>query len=57
MDLTIYEYNEDVLNEADLTLGAVLAEVLLTLDMQPDPQDEWLAQIADWEDGLGSAVP
>jgi hypothetical protein len=57
MDLTIYEYNEDVLNEAELTLGAILAEVLLTLDMQPDPQDESLAQIADWEDGLGSAVP
>ncbi|MCP4418059.1 MAG: hypothetical protein GY805_15660, partial [Chloroflexi bacterium] len=49
----IYEYNEDVFSEATLTMGASLAEVLLSQEMQPDKQDEWLSQIADWERGLG----
>jgi uncharacterized Zn finger protein len=53
LDEWVYEYNEDVLSEANVTLGAVLAEVLLTLDLEPGEQVEWLAQIADWEDGLG----
>lgn len=53
LDEWVYEYNEDILIEANLTLGAVLAEVLLTLDLEPGEQVEWLDQIADWEDGLG----
>ena len=53
MDEWVYEYNVDVLDEANLTLGATLAEVLLSLDLQPDQQGKWLAQIADWADALG----
>jgi len=53
LDDYIYEYNEDVFSEATLTMGAALAEVLLSQDMQPDEQEEWLGIIADWEDGLG----
>jgi uncharacterized Zn finger protein len=49
----IYEYNEDVFSEANLTLGAALAEVLLSRDMPPQEREEWLDQIADWEEGLG----
>ena len=53
LDEWVYEYNDDVLNEANLTLGATLAEVLLSLDMKPKQQERWLAQIDDWEDALG----
>jgi uncharacterized Zn finger protein len=53
LDEWVYEYNTDVFDEANLDLGAALAEVLLSLDMQPDQQEAWLAQIADWEDALG----
>ena len=53
LDEWVYEYNEDVWGEADLLLGAALAEVLLSLDMKPKQQKEWLAQIADWEEELG----
>jgi uncharacterized Zn finger protein len=53
LDEWVYEYNEDVLSEASVTLGAVLAEVLLTLDLEPGEQVEWLDQIADWQDDLG----
>ena len=53
IDEWVYEYNVDVLDEANLTLGATLAEVLLSLDLQPDQQEKWLAQIAVWEDALG----
>ncbi|MCP4415112.1 MAG: SWIM zinc finger domain-containing protein [Chloroflexi bacterium] len=53
LDDYIYEYNEDVFSEATVTMGALLAEVLLSLDMQPDEQVNWLDKMADWEDGLG----
>ncbi|MFZ0544029.1 MAG: SWIM zinc finger family protein [Candidatus Promineifilaceae bacterium] len=53
LDEWVYEYNQDVLSEANLTLGAVLAEVLLTLDLEPGKQNKWLDQIADWEGDLG----
>lgn len=53
LDEWVYEYNMDVFDETNLTLGAALAEVLLSLEMKPDQQAEWLAQIADWEDALG----
>jgi len=53
LDEWVYEYNMDLFEEANLTLGTALAEVLLSLDMQPDQQEEWLAQIADWEEALG----
>jgi uncharacterized Zn finger protein len=53
LDEWVYEYNEEVLSEANVTLGAALAEVLLTLDLEPDKQVEWLEQIADWQDDLG----
>jgi uncharacterized Zn finger protein len=35
LDEWVYEYNQDVLYEAALTLGAVLAEVLLSLELTP----------------------
>ena len=53
LDDYIYEYNEDVFSEATTTMGASLAEVLLSLDISPDEQVAWLDQISDWEDGLG----
>jgi uncharacterized Zn finger protein len=53
LDEWVYEYNMDLFEEANLTLGTALAEVLLGLDMQPDQQAEWLAQIANWEEALG----
>jgi uncharacterized Zn finger protein len=53
LDDYIYEYNEDAFGDAALTLGAALAEVLLSRDMPPEEQEEWLDQIADWEKALG----
>lgn len=53
LDEYIYEYNEDAFDNAALTLGAALAEVLLSRDMPPEEQEEWLVQIADWEEALG----
>lgn len=49
----VYEYNEDVLGEANLTLGAALAEVLLSLTLTPPQQQAWLDQIKAWEAKLG----
>ncbi len=49
----IYEYNEDAFGDAALTLGVALAEVLLCRDMPSEEQEEWLDQIADWEEALG----
>lgn len=53
LDDYIYEYNEDAFGDATLTLGAALAEVLLSRDMPPEEQEKWLEQIADWEKALG----
>ena len=54
LDEWVYEYNEDMFYEANLTLGAVLAEVLLSLDLRPDQQEEWLNQISGWQDELSN---
>ena len=48
----VYEYNQDVLYEAELTLGAVLAEVLLSLELTPKEQKKWLDKIEEWAEGL-----
>ncbi len=53
LDDYIYEYNEDAFGDATLTLGAILTEVLLSRDMPPEEQEEWLDRIADWEEALG----
>lgn len=53
LDEWIYEYNEDVFDEAGLIIGATLAEILLSLDLQPDEKTGWLTQIADWHKSLG----
>ncbi|KAA3662972.1 MAG: hypothetical protein DWQ04_11900, partial [Chloroflexi bacterium] len=53
LDEWVYEYNEDVFNEANLTLSAVLAEIILSQTLNPEQEDDWLAQITDWEDALG----
>jgi len=53
LDEWVYEYNMEVFAEANVTLGAVLAECLLSRDMEPDQQAKWLEQIDDWEDSLG----
>lgn len=53
LDDYIYEYNEDAFGDAAFTLGAALAEVLLSRDMPPEEQEEWLDQIANWEEALG----
>lgn len=48
----IYEYNEDQIYVAGLDLGAALAEVLLSLDMQPIQTAEWLGRIETWEEDI-----
>jgi len=53
LDEWVYEYNEDVLSEANLELGAVLAEIILSQTLNSTQKDEWLAQITDWEEALG----
>jgi uncharacterized Zn finger protein len=53
LDEWVYEYNEDVLGEAALTLGAALAEALLSLELTPQDEAEWLEQIEAWAEGLG----
>lgn len=53
LDDYFYEYNEDNFGIATLTLDAALAEVLLSQDMSSEVQEKWLAQIADWEKGVG----
>ncbi len=52
LDEWVYEYNEDIINEASLTLGAILAEVLLSLEFNQAEKEKWLAQIADWTEAL-----
>ena len=52
LDDYILEFNEDVIGEAGLLLGAALAEVLLSQDLSPAEQTEWLGQIAVWDKGL-----
>ncbi|MBP6804559.1 MAG: hypothetical protein KA362_10660, partial [Chloroflexi bacterium] len=52
LDEWVYEYNQDVLYEAELTLGAVLAEVLLSLELTPKEQKKWLDKIEEWSEGL-----
>ena len=49
LDDWIIEYNEDQIYLAGLDLGAALAEVLLSMDMQPDQTAEWLDRIETWE--------
>lgn len=53
LDEWVYEYNQDVLYEAAQTLGAALAEVLLSLELTPQEEAEWLEQIEEWAEGLG----
>ena len=53
LDEWVYEYNEDVFGEANLELGTALAEIILSQTLSPDQEDDWLAQITDWEDTLG----
>ncbi|MGB4871924.1 MAG: hypothetical protein WBP47_17845, partial [Candidatus Promineifilaceae bacterium] len=48
----VYEYNQDVFYEADLTLGVTLAEVLLSLELTPKEQKKWLDKIEEWSEGL-----
>lgn len=52
LDEWVYEYNQDALYEAELTLGAVLAEVLLSLELTPKEQKKWLDKIEEWAEGL-----
>ena len=49
LDEWVYEYNMDVLAEASLILGAVLAECLLSRDLDAHQQEKWLKQIKTWE--------
>jgi uncharacterized Zn finger protein len=42
------ESNEDVLNEAENDLGALLAEALLSQQLSPEQRDQWLARVEDW---------
>jgi uncharacterized Zn finger protein len=53
LDEWVYEYNQDVLYEANLALGAALAEVLLSLELTPEEEAEWLEQIEAWAEELG----
>lgn len=52
LDEWVYEYNEDIIDEASLTVGAILAEVLLSLELNQADKEKWLAQIADWTEAL-----
>jgi len=53
LDEWVYEYNEDPLYEDAQQLGAVLAEVLLSLNLSPDEKDEWKKRINYWEGQIG----
>ncbi len=53
LDEWVYEYNEEEFNEANLALGAVLAEIILSQTLNPNQEKEWRAQITDWEEALG----
>lgn len=52
LDEWVYEYNVDIIDEASLSLGAVLAEVLLSLELNQAEKEKWLAQIADWAEAM-----
>ncbi|MEW5985960.1 MAG: SWIM zinc finger family protein [Chloroflexota bacterium] len=48
----VHEVNEDVLGEATVTIGARLAEVLLSLDLTPDERRDWQKRIGQWDKAL-----
>jgi uncharacterized Zn finger protein len=52
LDEWIYEYNMEVIDEAGISLGARLAEVLLSLELNQADKEKWLAQIADWAEAV-----
>lgn len=52
LDEWVYDYNQDVIDEAGLSLGAALAEVLLSLELNQEEEEKWLDQIADWSEAL-----
>ncbi|KAA3663502.1 MAG: hypothetical protein DWQ04_10495 [Chloroflexi bacterium] len=52
LDEWVYEYNEDVFSEGNLELGAALAEIILSQTLNSTQEDEWRAQITDWEAAL-----
>ncbi|MCP4360736.1 MAG: SWIM zinc finger domain-containing protein [Chloroflexi bacterium] len=54
LDEWVYEYNMDSLAEDAHLLGAALAEVLLSLELFPDDQEEWIKRIHYWEGDLGN---
>ncbi len=53
LDEWVYEYNQDALSEDADTLGAVLTEVLLSLELSADERAEWKKRIGYWESQLG----
>lgn len=48
----IYDANEDVIDEAGRDLAVVLAEALLSQDLSPEDREDWLHEIASWDDNL-----
>jgi uncharacterized Zn finger protein len=52
LDDWIYEYNEDQFYIAGLDIGEALAEVLLSMDMQPEQMAEWSGRIETWEEDI-----
>lgn len=48
----IYEANEDAFIEAREELGLLLAEALLSMDLDRAQRDQWYARAEAWEDGI-----
>lgn len=53
LDEWIYEYNIDMLAEAELSMGESLAEVLLSQELDPAGKKKWLDNLEKWAEPLG----
>jgi uncharacterized Zn finger protein len=52
LDEWIYEANEDAFSEAGQELSLLLAEALLSMDLDPEQGEQWYARAEAWEDGI-----
>ncbi|MBX3056056.1 MAG: SWIM zinc finger domain-containing protein [Anaerolineae bacterium] len=53
LDEWVYEESDYQFEEMTSELAEWLAEVLLSLELSPEEQEEWLAQIESWEGDVG----
>ncbi len=52
LDEWIYEANQDAFSEAGQELSLLLAEALLSMDLDPEQREQWYARAEAWEDGI-----